>query len=491
MNTIEERVRAATRAAGDTVPPDSIPPLRLPAPDRARRRRGSRARTRARWTAWMAPAAAALAVVVIATAAVNADRGAHAPAASRGHGQTLTLPPGGPGQLSKAHGGQPVATAGAEAGTATGTLIGPATPVVPGPSISSYVSSGKIPRYYVAVTSNGNPNNHPSYAVVRDTVTGQALSTIVAPGTGGTIVAVTAAADDRTFVLDEQKLVSASGNQAWAPRWFVLMRLNSAGQPASLQRLSISLPYGHMLTGLALSADGTKLAMSVEVVTDKKNPNLVQLTVDTLATGASRTWTGTGGIGFASDDARSLSWSANGRTLAFNWLGVGEGPWQGVWLLNPAKNGTNLLADSREAVSWGETTPHPATAAATASASLSTPPPQPALICQEDTLLTPDGNLIVCGAQQILAYDLPGSKTKPKASTAFLEYSAATGTLARVLGHWTFDAIPTPELLWSNPDGTVLIGITGAHDQVGVISGDEFTPLNAATSFYADDSGTW
>ena len=97
----------------------------------------------------------------------------------------------------------------------------------------------------------------------------------------------------------------------------------------------------------------------------------------------------------------------------------------------------------------------------------------------------------MCGAQQILAYDLPGSKTNPKASTAFLEYSTATGKIARVLGHWTFDAIPTPELLWSNPSGTVLIGITGAHDQVGVISGDEFTPLNAAASFYADDSGTW
>ena len=35
MNTIEDRIRAATRAAADTVPPDSVPPLRLPA-ERAR-----------------------------------------------------------------------------------------------------------------------------------------------------------------------------------------------------------------------------------------------------------------------------------------------------------------------------------------------------------------------------------------------------------------------------------------------------------------------
>jgi len=488
MNTIEQRVRAATRAAGDTVTPDSVPPLRLPAPGRARRRRGSRARTRARWTAWMAPAAAALAVVVIASAAVNADRGAHPPAANGGEAQLGTTQ-GGPGQ--RAHGGLPAAAAGAANGTATGISVGPTTSVVPGPSISSYVSSGKIPPYYVTVTSDGNPNTHPSYAVVRDTVTGQAISTISAPGSGGTVVAVTAAADDRTFILDEQKLVSQGGNQAWAPRWFVLMRLNSAGEPASLRRLPFSLPYGHMLTGLALSADGTKLAVADDVVTDKKNPNLVQVIVYTLATGASRTWTGTGGIGFGSDDARSLSWSADGRTLAFNWLGTGLGPWQGVWLLNLAKSGGNLLADSREAVSWGETNPSIATPVPSSSPALSSPPAQKALLCQEDTLLTPDGSLIVCGAQQILAYDLPGSKTKPKASTAFLEYSAATGRLTRVLGHWTFNAVPTPELLWSNPSGTVLIGSTGADEQLGVISGDEFTPLKAAMSFYADDSGTW
>jgi RNA polymerase sigma factor (sigma-70 family) len=36
MNTIEDRIRAATRAAADTVPPDSVPPLRLP-PDRPSR----------------------------------------------------------------------------------------------------------------------------------------------------------------------------------------------------------------------------------------------------------------------------------------------------------------------------------------------------------------------------------------------------------------------------------------------------------------------
>jgi hypothetical protein len=50
MNTpeVEERVRAATRAAGDTVAPDSVPPLRL----RSRRPFRFRAST---WARWLAP----------------------------------------------------------------------------------------------------------------------------------------------------------------------------------------------------------------------------------------------------------------------------------------------------------------------------------------------------------------------------------------------------------------------------------------------------
>ncbi|MGH3226639.1 MAG: hypothetical protein ACRDPY_49505, partial [Streptosporangiaceae bacterium] len=175
----------------------------------------------------------------------------------------------------------------------------------------------------------------------------------------------------------------------------------------------------------------------------------------------------------------------------FSWLGLGEGPWQGVWLLNPAKRGGSLLADSREAVSWGQTKPNTGTPVSSSSIALSSPPAQKALLCQEDTLLTPNGSLIVCGAQQILTYPVPGSKAKPKSNTGFLEYSAATGRLAGILGHWRFNAVPTPELLWTNTSGTILIGITGAHDQVGVISGDEFTPLKATMAFYPADSGTW
>ena len=56
MNIIEERIRAATRAAGDTVSPESVPPLKLPA--EYPRADGWRRR-------WLVPVAAAAAVVVL------------------------------------------------------------------------------------------------------------------------------------------------------------------------------------------------------------------------------------------------------------------------------------------------------------------------------------------------------------------------------------------------------------------------------------------
>jgi anti-sigma-K factor RskA len=87
MNTleIEDRVRAATRAAADTVAPDSVPPLRLSSErlfrsryrstfrSRFRFREGSRTRASV-WARRLAPLAAAVAVVAVAIAMVMVGR---------------------------------------------------------------------------------------------------------------------------------------------------------------------------------------------------------------------------------------------------------------------------------------------------------------------------------------------------------------------------------------------------------------------------------
>jgi hypothetical protein len=481
MNTIEDRIRAAARAAADTVPPDSVPPLRLPAgrPSRFHWRRDSRS-SGVVWAGRLAPVAAALAVVAIVISVVTLSR-----TGSESSSSTSTAAPGG---------------------------------VTPGPPISTYVKSGQVPPYYVAITSHGNPNFNSSYAVVQETVSGTTLATITAAA-DGTIVAVTAAADDRTFVLDEQHGVT--DNQSFQARTFVMVRLNSSGQPVSLNKLPISVPSGEMMTGLALSPSGRQLAIAVQPDNVKNEPNLQEIRLYTLGTGAVRTWSGNGTIGSGPDDARSVSWTADGRTLAFDWIGNNAGT-EVVRLLNVGGHGSSLLADSRLATSLTspqQQTAFPSRPLDTGTASRGEPGssvvpnashlfPQitlpatatpPALACQEDSIITPDGSAIVCSAIQALnAKEVntgTGLTLQRGAGTGFFEYSTATGKVTHVLGYWTFGNVGalSVDVLWSNPSGSVLIAVipTAANGRMGVISGNTFTPIPAPVAGVAPLSGAW
>jgi hypothetical protein len=521
MNThqIEDRVRAATRAAADTVAPDSVPPLRLSPERPSRSRAGSFASV---WGRRLAPMAAAAAVVAVAVAMVTV--------------------------------GQTVRMGGAETGPSSPSRPGPVTT---GPPISSYVASGQVPRYYVSIESHSNPNFNPSYAVVRATATGAAAET-VSPPTGQTVLAVTAAADDRTFVLDTQPWVSANSNanQNFEPRTFFELRLGGDGSIVSLHKLSISVPGGELMTGFALSSDGNKLAIAVQPDNNKREPDLTEVKVIVLATGATTTWTGNGVVGIGPDDARSLSWPDHEQTLAFTWTAAGPGVHTGLWLLDLTTAGGSLLAHSREAVSLlneaslgaapvpssiaslplnvsaspsgpaGATVSDSATGggAVTPTVSPSTissvspsampsvsPSAMPSVIpsaspilqsatppaCQLDSIVVPDGTAIVCGA--ITELDQKDSLTSSGpavtslqrgAETEFIEYSTGNGKVTRILGHWTFGSVGALaiDVLWSNASGSVLIGVIpdSGDGRAGVISGNEFTPLPATAV-----SGTW
>lgn len=140
MNTLEDRVRAATQAIAGTVAPHSAPPLRLPAGPPPRRAPG---RIR-RWAHWLTPAAAALAVTAVVLGTLALQRGQ-----------------GGP-------------------------------PVSPGPL------PGGLPRYYAALVQE--PSG-PWWAEVRATVTGKVLATVRPPLPYTRFSEVAAAPDDHTFVL--------------------------------------------------------------------------------------------------------------------------------------------------------------------------------------------------------------------------------------------------------------------------------------------------
>jgi hypothetical protein len=448
MTSLEHRVRAATRALAETIPPSSAPPLLLPETASS----GSRIRpVRARaWSRWLLPTAAAAAVAVIGVGVVAADSLLHS------------------------------------SGTVTGSTGSafPAAGPVAGPPASWYVSSGEVPPYYAQIPANGNSGLVPSDAVIRATATGKLLATIK-PSAGDTIVAATAAADDRTFVLDEYKLVGHSGvNPSSQTRSFLLVRLNSAGLPMS--RTKLPMTAGPLVTGFALSPDGTRLAIAVEPERASA-PDLDQVRIYTLATGAVRTWSGQGLVGDLPDEPGFLSWTANGKWLAFDWTSSRA---IGTWLLNTTLGGGSLLADShlvRAGPSLSIVT-SPSPLPSPTATRLSPMPPT----CQEYTIVTPDGSAVACEA--VGSYDQTAGGAQGDADTEFLEYSTTTGKLIHVLGYWKFTGAPVEgNLLWSNRSGTVLIGtIPGSPTvQVGIIRGNEFTPLNVPDDRSPDFAGTW
>ena len=112
--------------------------------------------------------------------------------------------------------------------------------------------------------------------------------------------------------------------------------------------------------------------------------------------------------------------------------------------------------------------------------------------------MTPDGSAVVCGAITAInetarfSSSVPAVSLQRGAETEFIEYSAATGKVARILGYWTFGSVGalSVEVLWSNASGSVLIGVIPNSDggRVGVITGNEFTPLPGTA---ASESGTW
>ncbi len=179
---LEDRVRDAIRAKAAEVSPDAVPPLRLPGRPGPRRRAGR---------AWAAPlaaatgVAAALALVLALTSVIHPGRSA---------------------------GDHPTGLA-------------------------------ALPRYYVALTFTGSEafggigtfSSPQTKAVIRATASGRALATVTPPRPYATFAGVTAAADDRTFVVAAQKLAKIPLMKVFtAPATRFLLRLGpgqSAGPP--------------------------------------------------------------------------------------------------------------------------------------------------------------------------------------------------------------------------------------------------------------------
>jgi hypothetical protein len=198
-----------------------------------------------------------------------------------------------------------------------------AAKVATAPSASA-AAQGMPPFYVVA------DHNQPT-AYVRDSASGRLLSTVRLPaGTDPKLTQVTAAGDDRTFVL-------ALFSLARGTRFYVL-RITGGGRSAGLTPLAIRpLPAREAVDSVALTPDGTRLAVAIQ-----SGGRDGKIEVITLATSAVRTWTTTrDGDGLP----ENLSWDAAGRRLAFFWSGTTSA--NGLWLLDTSVPGGGLLSGQR------------------------------------------------------------------------------------------------------------------------------------------------
>ncbi len=188
-----------------------------------------------------------------------------------------------------------------------------------------------IPPYYLsgAITPE---------AQIRETATGAIVATVRLPGPSAEMFSATGAADYWTFVLAVYQWKDLPSGRV--PLKYYLAQFNPRTARITLQRLALpNLPSYGFLAGLALSPNGRELA--VEERTQSKSKWFTKISVYWLATGRVRVWRMSGQV---NDSIAWLSWSSTGL-LAFNRSGAVKV--SGVWLLNTATAGGDLLSDSR------------------------------------------------------------------------------------------------------------------------------------------------
>jgi hypothetical protein len=239
----------------------------------------------------------------------------------------------------------PVAAGLAVAGLVTGLTLAAGSPVpVRGPATGALATADQgMPRFYVTLSSPGSSGR--VYAEVHASQTGQVLSQ-VRVGFLGNGVGVSAYPSDRAFVID-----AAAKNDNLHDRIVLyLLRVSADGLSTTLTRLPlVLLPAGSpdVVDGIAVSPDGTKLAVALQV---NQDPNVVnprgEIVVYSLAGGATQTWTAPGDKAVPWNPA----WTGGSRYLTFVWQDQLTGTqWfftgrSQVRRLDTAAPGRNLLA---------------------------------------------------------------------------------------------------------------------------------------------------
>jgi hypothetical protein len=346
-----------------------------------------------------------------------------------------------------------------------------------------------IPRYYVALDSNRPPSSFTepvAYATVRETATGALLARIKPPSPYNSFVAVSGAADDRTFAL--LAMGPPDPFTETTPERFFLLHIDptasSAASRVQLAALPESdipggntaryLPLGNQVDTIAISPNGASLAALLTVSESAhKGPDpangqsyeVTYLYVYDLASGTTRTWlrkcarcqSAELGYSFEDPDLATLSWASNGRSLAFI-VGNDATPSQ-LRVLNVGALGDNVQPNS---------TPFDMQ-------------PRP----WSQAVMTPDGKTV------FFSYSFSYGPRGRAVSTSLERFSAATGQVTRINtlpmirtdghpGGYSFGGVLSraDTILWTNYDGSkVIIADAARGHTAGVYSGVTYTPL--------------
>jgi hypothetical protein len=421
--SIEDRVRAATRARADLV--RKVRPLELPDALPARRRRGAHARPARdprRWLTWGAPLAAAALVMGVALALVL---------------------------LRQAPASQP-------------------DPVT---STSASPVPAAIPRYYVAL-EYGSANSGMK-AVIGDDSTGQRVA-VLNPTAAQNFYGVTGAADDRTFV------VMNYANSTQLSTWYLLRLTPGAAHPTQLSKLPIQPVKAHV-NGLALSPDGRELAVMWRTATTQTNA-VTYLAVYSMSSGAVlHTWITKGdninAIAGGANGA-ALSWVNGGRSLDFHWVvtTAGTGGAHRSWTdtmrtIDVAAHGADLLAGSRVVLQL------PLTATTDKTKTRFSAP------CARE--VTASDGTVVCGTSSFT--DVSFEEVCSTVPPSFVTYSETTGKKLTVRYQWHGQCLEAQAMpVWTDSAGRHVIAFlllsekgikTSLTDEFGLIADGKFTSL--------------
>jgi hypothetical protein len=368
-----------------------------------------------------------------------------------------------------------LAANGAAAGTGTSTAAGTGV-------TGRHITEARVPRYYMALPGADNFANVPGAptAVLADTFTGKKLLT-VRPFGKDKFVTVSAAADDRTFVLGAAPGLEPPAVPS-ATTWYLVRVRPGRGQAtATMRKLRVPAPPpGGRADTTALSPDGRELAV-LGTQPAPKQSYLEFLRVYSVATGRLlRAWTGP--LNVAWDAYTTLAWTGGGRQLAIGYTWYAKSAqYLGVRTVDVTRPGHDLVADSR--LTWS------------VKGYLNVPSTYP-LTCAVDIQVTvsADGTVVCAAAGVFRAVKQtlggPACPAIPPWNTAgFLAYSAAAGTPLRTVYRTDSSCVPGGSaVLWASASGRTLIGYiqygeppftTTSVLRFGIFTGGTFTPLPA------------